>query len=125
MNETRLRGRLLIRLFRDGQAGEITDIIGLSRACESDVLALLRALRWLERAGLADARRLRLTLSGLALAAALASRAGQASPAVKAPPKAPRRERRPGQGLASVHRLPRPAAPADREGVVGLVLAGR
>lgn len=34
------------------------------------MLAVLRALAALERAGLADARRLRLTLSGLALAAA-------------------------------------------------------
>lgn len=61
---------MLTRLFRNGQAGENTDIIGLARGCDADVLAVLRAMAALERAGLADARRLRLTLSGLALAAA-------------------------------------------------------
>jgi hypothetical protein len=70
MNEPRLCGRLLTRLFRNGQAGETTDIISLARGCGADVLAVLRAMAALERAGLADARRLRLTLSGLALAAA-------------------------------------------------------
>jgi hypothetical protein len=62
---------LLTQLFRNGQAGETTDIISLARGLDADVLAVLRAMAALERAGLADARRLRLTLSGLALAAAL------------------------------------------------------
>jgi hypothetical protein len=70
MNDPRLCGRLLTRLFRNGQAGETTDIISLAHRCGVDVLAVLRAMAALERAGLADARRLRLTLSGLALAAA-------------------------------------------------------
>src|SRR5262245_16905157 len=88
MNEPRLCGRLLTRLFRNGQAGENTDIIGLSRSCGADVLAVLRAMAALERAGLADARRLRLTLSGLALAAAFSEPEREV---------APRRERRPGR----------------------------
>ena|SRR5687768_12647749 len=86
MNEPRLCGRLLTRLFRNGQAGETTDIISLARSSGSDVLAVLRAMAALERAGLADARRLRLTLSGLALAAAFSEPESSVSqPAVSQP----------------------------------------
>jgi hypothetical protein len=91
MNEPRLCGRLLTRLFRNGQAGETTDIISLARSCGSDVLAVLRAMAALERSGLADARRLRLTLSGLALAAAFSEPESSESQ-----PK----ERRPGRSLS-------------------------
>lgn len=70
---------MLTRLFRNGQAGETTDIISLARSSGSDVLAVLRAMTALERAGLADARRLRLTLSGLALAAAFSEPESSAS----------------------------------------------
>ncbi|HTV19607.1 MAG TPA: hypothetical protein VMG12_13070 [Polyangiaceae bacterium] len=95
MNEPRLCGRLLTRLFRNGQASENTDIIGLARSCDADVLSVLRAMAALERAGLADARRLRLTLSGLALAAAFSEPERSASP---------RRERRSGRSLPSARR---------------------
>ncbi len=91
MNEPRLCGRLLTRLFRNGQAGETTDIISLARGCGADVLAVLRAMAALERAGLADARRLRLTLSGLALAAAFSDPEASASQ---------HREPRPGRPLS-------------------------
>lgn len=81
---------MLTRLFRNAQIGENTDIIGLARGCGTDVLAVLKAMASLERAGLVDARRLRLTLSGLALAAAFS----------KAEPiAASSRERRPGKPL--------------------------
>jgi hypothetical protein len=70
MNETKLCGSLLTFLFRSGQAAETPDIIDISRGCGASVLAVLRALSVLDRAGLADARRCRLSLSGLALAAA-------------------------------------------------------
>lgn len=70
MNQAKLCGRLLNQLFRSGQAAETPDIFDLARGCDASVLALLRALSALERAGLADARRCRLTLAGLALAAA-------------------------------------------------------
>jgi len=74
MNEPRLCGRLLTRLFRNGQTGETTDIISLASGCGADVLAVLRAMAALDRAGLVDSRRLRLTLSGLALAAAFSEK---------------------------------------------------
>jgi hypothetical protein len=102
MNEPKLCGRLLTRLFRNGQAGETTDIISLARSTGADVLAVLRAMAALERAGLADARRLRLTLSGLALAAAFSEREASASP-----------EPGPGRSLSAAskarHALPRPS----------------
>ena len=74
MNEPKLCGRLLVQLFRRGQAGETIDIMSLADAAGASVLAASKAMAALERAGLADARRLRLTLSGLALAAAFSER---------------------------------------------------
>lgn len=82
---------MLTRLFRMGQAGETTDIISLASSSGADVLAVLRAMAALERAGLADARRLRLTLSGLALAAAFSEPDASSSQ---------RKERRPGRSLS-------------------------
>jgi len=111
MNEPRLCGRLLTRLFRNGQAGETTDIISLARSCGSDVLAVLRAMAALERAGLADARRLRLTLSGLALAAAFSGPESNVSqPAVSQP-----KVRRPGRSLSEGS----PPVPATRSSARG------
>ncbi|HWO13345.1 MAG TPA: hypothetical protein VNN80_27785 [Polyangiaceae bacterium] len=81
MNEAKLCGRLLIQLFRRGQAGESIDIVSLAEAAGASVLAALKAMLALERAGLADARRLRLTLSGLALAAAYSERRAPAAEA--------------------------------------------
>jgi hypothetical protein len=74
MNEAKLCGRLLTRLFRRGQAGESIDIVTLAEEAGASVFAALKAMSVLERAGLADARRLRLTLAGLALAAAYSER---------------------------------------------------
>jgi hypothetical protein len=74
MNEPKLCGRLLTQLFRRGQAGETIDIVTLADEAGTSVLAALKAMTALEGAGLADARRLRLTLAGLALAAAFSER---------------------------------------------------
>jgi hypothetical protein len=84
MNEAKLCGRLLTFLFRSGQSAETPDIIDISRGCGASVLAVLRALSALERAGLADARRCRLSLSGLALAAAF-NESGPAAIALERP----------------------------------------
>jgi DNA-binding transcriptional regulator PaaX len=72
MNESKLRARLLTHLFDRGQAAETTDLIDLARNAGASARAVLAALRSLEHAGLVDARRLRLTLPGLALVAAFA-----------------------------------------------------
>jgi hypothetical protein len=114
MNEPRLCGRVLTQLFRNGQTSETTDIMSLARSCDADVLSVLRAMAALERAGLADARRLRLTLSGLALAAAFSGPAC-AGPALSLPGSKlrPRRQRRPGRTSSAASRprapLPRPS----------------
>jgi hypothetical protein len=115
MNEPRLSGRLLTRLFHSGQAGETADIIGLARSCGSDVLGVLRAMAALERAGLADARRLRLTLSGLALAAAL-SGSEQTSPRIGSAGRAAR---------SAAHATPHRRPTFERAGVLGLAELGR
>lgn len=78
MNESKLCGRLLTQLFRRSQNNESIDIISLAGACGVGAHAALRAVAALERAGLCDARRLRLTLSGLALAVAFAQHERQA-----------------------------------------------
>ena len=88
MNEPKLCGRLLSQLFRRSQAGERIDIIDLAQEAGVSLFAALKAMDALERAGLADARRLRLTLSGLALAAAFSE-----------PASAPHGERAPGRAL--------------------------
>jgi hypothetical protein len=79
MNEPKLCGRLLSQLFRRSQAGERIDIIDLAQEAGASLFAALKALDALERAGLVDARRLRLTLSGLALAAAFSEPASAPS----------------------------------------------
>ncbi len=94
MNESKLRGRLLTHLYRRRQNNEIIDIIGLSEACGVSVFAALKALAALERAGLCDARRLRLTLPGLALAAAFSG-----APLSEGKSQPPVLERRPGASL--------------------------
>jgi hypothetical protein len=92
MNEPRLCGRLLAQLFRNGQTGVNADIIDVARSCEASVLAVLKASVILERAGLVDARRLRLTLPGLAVAAAFAQ-PGAEAPAGRQPARSPSRAR--------------------------------
>ena len=79
MNEPKLCGRLLTQLFRRGQTGETIDIIVLAKACGASLFAALKALDVLERKGLVDAGRLRLTLAGLALAAAFSEPASEAA----------------------------------------------
>ena len=88
MNEPRLCGRLLTTLFRCGRDNETIDIIGLAGRCGAELPAVRRAMTALERAGLADAGRLRLTLAGLALGAALSE-----------PSERERVEQRPRRGL--------------------------
>jgi hypothetical protein len=78
MNESKLCGRLLTQLFRRSQNNERIDIIELAEACGVSPHAALRAAASLDRAGLCDARRLRLTLSGLALAVSFAQPERQA-----------------------------------------------
>jgi hypothetical protein len=70
MNDTKLCARIAKELFRRAQADETADIFDLARACHTSVFAALKALQKLDREGFVDARRLRLTLSGLALVAA-------------------------------------------------------
>jgi len=72
MNELNLRGRLLATLFRRGQVNENIDVLGLAEGCRGRLADVLVGLDQLARAGLVDARRLRLTLAGLACATALA-----------------------------------------------------
>lgn len=76
MNKPNLLGRLLIHLARRIQTGDIIDLFELSVDSGASSFSTLSALAELEHAGLVDARRLRLTLAGLTLAAALAARSG-------------------------------------------------
>jgi Mn-dependent DtxR family transcriptional regulator len=78
MNEPKLCGRLLTQLFRRGQTNESISVINLAEACGASPHEALKALSALDSAGLCDARRLRLTLSGLALAAAFSEPSRQA-----------------------------------------------
>jgi DNA-binding transcriptional ArsR family regulator len=84
MSESKLRARLLTHLFRKGQEGENTNLINLARSSGTSLLAVREALASLERAGLVDARRLRLTMNGLALTAAFSERGEQTRAARKA-----------------------------------------
>ena len=70
MNEPRLAERVLVALFRRGQRNESIDIFGLAQDCDASLFGVLKALEELDRRGLADARRRRLTLAGLAVATA-------------------------------------------------------
>jgi len=71
MIPSRLPRRLLTTLFVRSQNNDCIDLLVLSERAGASPYAVLRALSTLEDAGLVDARRLRLTLSGLALAGAL------------------------------------------------------
>jgi Mn-dependent DtxR family transcriptional regulator len=78
MNDTKLCARIAKELFRRAQADESADIFDLAEACGASLFRVLKAVQKLDREGLVDARRLRLTLSGLALVAAFSrSRASQ------------------------------------------------
>ncbi|HKO93585.1 MAG TPA: hypothetical protein VJU61_20670 [Polyangiaceae bacterium] len=71
MIPSRLPRRLLTTLFVRSQANDSIDLLLLSERAGASPYAVLRALSALQDAGLVDARRLRLTLNGLALASAL------------------------------------------------------
>ena len=83
MIPSRLPRRLLTTLFVRSQNNDYIDLLVLSERAGASPYAALRALAALEAAGLVDAHRLRLTLSGLALASALVG------PRVEAPGEAP------------------------------------
>jgi hypothetical protein len=83
MIPSRLPRRLLTTLFVRSQNNDCIDLLVLSERAGASPYAVLRALAALEAAGLVDARRLRLTLSGLALASALVG------PRAEAPGEAP------------------------------------
>jgi hypothetical protein len=70
MNDTKLCARIAKELFRRAQADETSDIFDLAQACGTSLFSALKALQKLDTEGLVDARRLRLTLSGLAVVAA-------------------------------------------------------
>ncbi len=71
MNEPNLLGRLLIQLLSRSQDNESIDLFALAKGAGASQFEALGGLAQLEQSGLVDANRLRLTLSGLALAAAL------------------------------------------------------
>ncbi|MEO8180151.1 MAG: hypothetical protein ABI895_15050 [Deltaproteobacteria bacterium] len=71
MTPHRLSRRLLHLLFVRRQNDEIIDFMDLCTASRARPYAVLRALQALGSAGLVDPRRLRLTLSGLAVASVL------------------------------------------------------
>ena len=71
MNDSKLRKRLVTALASLSQIGDKFDIFDLAAACGGDFFQVLRGLDDLASRGLADRRRVRLTLSGLAVAAAL------------------------------------------------------
>jgi transcription initiation factor IIE alpha subunit len=84
MNDTKLCARIAKELFRRAQADEKGDIFDLAQACDTSLFSILKALQKLDREGLVDARRLRLTLSGLALAAAFSRARAPQQPAQEA-----------------------------------------
>jgi len=71
MIPSRLPRRLLTTLFVCSQNNDSIDLFVLCERAGASPYAVLRALATLEHAGLVDARRLRLSWSGLALASAL------------------------------------------------------
>lgn len=68
------RTRLLIALFDLAQASEIIDLYSLAEEAGLNLYRTLSELHALSLAGLVDARRLRLTAAGLAVAVALNAR---------------------------------------------------
>jgi hypothetical protein len=94
MNHRRLSRRLLQVLFVRRQNDEITDFMDLCTGTRARPYAVLEALQALGDAGLVEPRRLRLTMSGLAVASVLVS------PAAKAEAEAETREPQQVPGLA-------------------------
>lgn len=79
-------GRLLVTLFDLTQTGATIDLFSLSAGAGLNLYCTLSELDSLAKRGLVDARRLRLTASGLAVAVSLDRRARSAS--ASAAPKA-------------------------------------
>src|SRR5262245_38627041 len=79
MIPNRIARRLLETLFTRRQNNEIVDFMVLVAVSRARPYAVLKSLQSLERAGLVDARRLRLTLQGLAVASALLQPSSAAS----------------------------------------------
>lgn len=62
---------ILVRLYRLGRTDRPASLARLARDLQSPAESLAVELRTLDRAGLVDAARVRLTLSGLCVAASL------------------------------------------------------
>jgi hypothetical protein len=71
MNENNRQARLLKVLLRRARDNEIINLFELAADCGQSVFVVLKSLSLLQEKGLVDARRLRLTLQGLAWASAL------------------------------------------------------
>ena len=78
MIPSRLSRRLVACLFIWHQNNEVIDFMDLCTAARARPYAALKTLRALGEAGLVDPHRLRLTLEGLAVAAALVRPAARA-----------------------------------------------
>jgi hypothetical protein len=78
-----------MHLFKCCQNDESIDFIDLCEGVGSRPYSVLKALGSLGRAGLVDPRRLRLTLDGLAVAAAIARPAARAAASPREPQHAP------------------------------------
>ena len=89
MIPSRLCRRLLACLVIWRQNNEIVDFMDLCTALRARPHAVLKALRDLGQAGLVDAHRLRLTLDGLAVAAALVRPAARAEARAREQQQAP------------------------------------
>lgn len=98
--------RLLLALFDMVQAGESIELFSLSEACGLNLYRTLSELERLDRRGLVDSRRLRLTVSGLTVAVSLNRRDGVREARPKAAP------------MATVVRLSTGAVRQQREGAV-------
>lgn len=92
------RARVLIALFDLARRGDAHDLSRLSEEAGLTSYRTLKELSLLQERGWVDARRLRLTLAGLAVAVAL-----------DAPPATQLRSRRPTAAGPRAQRRPRPA----------------
>ena len=89
MIPSRLSRRLISCLFVWRQNNQVIDFMDLCTAVRARPYAALKALRDLGQAGLVDPRRLRLTLEGLTVAAALVRPAARAEERAREQQQAP------------------------------------
>lgn len=73
------RTRLLVALFDLAQASEIIDLYSLAEEAGLNLYRTLSEIHALSLVGMVDARRLRLTAAGLAVAAALSAQLGRSN----------------------------------------------